>query len=129
LSASTSQTSGQIPSDGWRLFPSRNIPPNFNYGHVYFYLVESVASAANIIDTSDSDDDQYNTCDTVTAKPLKKGRNLLKSGFVENVQDNFDELKQDFFFVICPYIIYFTGRNFREEKLSRLRGFWPFSRK
>ena len=26
--------------------------------------------------------------DTVTAKPLKQGRNLLDSGFVENIQDN-----------------------------------------
>ena len=86
-----------LQPDGWRLFPSKNIPPNFNYGHVYFYLVESVASTANIIDTSDCDDDQYNTCDTVTAKPLKKGRNLLKSGFIENLQDNFDELKQEFY--------------------------------
>lgn len=33
----------------------------------------------------------------VTAKPLKKGRNLLKSGFIENLQDNFDELKQQFY--------------------------------
>ena len=98
LEATTSDSSDQsIPCDEWRLFPSRNIPPNFNYGHVYFYLVESVASAANIIDTSDSDDDQYNTCDTVTAKPLKKGRNLLKSGFIENLQDNFDEVKQEFY--------------------------------
>ena len=32
----------------------------------------------------------------VTAKPLKKGRNLLKSGFIENLQDNF-ELKQQFY--------------------------------
>ena len=44
-----------FPSDGWRLFPSRNIPKKFNYGHVYFFMVQSIASAANVNDSSDSD--------------------------------------------------------------------------
>ena len=75
-----------------------NLPANFNYGHVYFYLVESAAKASNIRDSSDSDEDNlYDNCDTVTAKPLKKGRNLLSSGFVEDVQDNFDEIKHEFY--------------------------------
>ena len=88
---------GDLPGDGWRLFPSKNLPANFNYGHVYFYLVESAAKASNIPDSSDSDEDNlYANCNTVTAKPLKKGRNLLTSGFVENVQDNFDEIKHEF---------------------------------
>ena len=26
-----------IPSNGWRVFPSQNIPSLFNYGHVYYY--------------------------------------------------------------------------------------------
>ena len=39
----------------------------------------------------------YDNCGTVTAKPLKKGRNLLNSAFVENVQDNFDEIKHEFY--------------------------------
>ena len=36
---STSSSDAIFPfqSDGWRLFPSRNIPKNFNYGHVYFF--------------------------------------------------------------------------------------------
>ena len=56
--------------------------------------MESAAKASDIPDSSDSDEDNlYANCDTVTAKPLKKGRNLLTSGFVENVQDNFDEIK------------------------------------
>ena len=89
---------GDLPTDGYRLFPSKNLPANFNYGHVYFYLVESAAKASNIPDSSDSDEDNlYDNCDTVTAKPLKKGRNLLSSGFVENKQDNFDEIKHEFY--------------------------------
>ena len=31
-----------IPNSGWSLFPSKNIPTMFNYGHVYYYLVESI---------------------------------------------------------------------------------------
>ena len=59
--------------------------------------MESAAKASNIPDSCDSDEDNlYDNCDTVTAKPLKKGRNLLSSGFVENVQDNFDEIKHEF---------------------------------
>ena len=80
---------GDLPTDGWRLFSSKNVPANFNYGHVYFYLVESAAKASNIPDSSDTDEDNiYDNCNTVTAKPLKKGRNSLSSGFVENAQDN-----------------------------------------
>ena len=40
----------------------------------------------NIPDSNDSDEDSlYANCDTVIEKPLKKGRNLLSSGSVENV--------------------------------------------
>ena len=88
---------GELPTDGWRLFPAKNLPANFNYGHVYFYLVEFAAKAKNIPDSSDSDEDNlYDNCDTVTAKPIKKSRNLLSSRFVENVQYNFDEIKHEF---------------------------------
>ena len=31
-----------IPQNGWQVFPSQNIPSMFNYGHVYYYLVESI---------------------------------------------------------------------------------------
>ena len=87
-----------FPTDGWRLFHSKNLPANFNCGHVYFFLVESAAKASYIPDSSDSHEDNlYDNCDTVTAKPLKKGRNLLSSGFVENVQNNFDEIKHEFY--------------------------------
>lgn len=30
------------PVLGWKTFPSRPIPVNFNYGHIYHYLLESV---------------------------------------------------------------------------------------
>ena len=31
-----------IPNNGWKKFPSRNIPSMFNYDHVYHYLIETV---------------------------------------------------------------------------------------
>ena len=31
-----------IPQVGWTMFPSQDIPVNFNYGHVYHYIIESV---------------------------------------------------------------------------------------
>ena len=96
----TANASSELPNDGWRNFPSRNIPANFNYGHVYFYLVESVASAVQNIEDSDASDDGeklYDTCDTVTAKPLRKGRNLLRSGDVHDIHDNADEIKHEYY--------------------------------
>ena len=46
--ASTPSTSTasihNIPTDGWNVYPSKQLPANFNYGHVYFYLVESAST-------------------------------------------------------------------------------------
>ena len=62
-------------------------PPCLTYGHVYHYLVESISNL--FVSRSDDDEAEGINCqDTVTAKPLKKGRGLVKSGFVENIQDN-----------------------------------------
>ena len=70
----------------WKPFPSLDIPSMFNYGHIYHYLVESIANFAtnNSDSSSDGDGDSF----TSTAKPLRKGNLLLKSDFVEDLQDN-----------------------------------------
>eukprot|EP00794_Sanderia_malayensis_P010597 gene10597-11718_t len=78
-----------IPNKGWKVFPSCNIPRMFNYGHIYLYLVESVADFAMGSFTDENDDNQDSGFAT-TAKPLRKGMNLVKSGFVENIQDNLE---------------------------------------
>ena len=83
-----------LPTDGWGVFPARNISFMFNYGHVYFYLVESITNMyingtnTNFNDTGDENCKGMDINDTVTAKPLKKGRSLLNNGFIENIQDN-----------------------------------------
>ena len=64
----------------WQRFPSRNLPSMYNYGHVYHYLVESVPTGDDGLETDEAS--------SMTAKPLKKGRNLLKSGFIEDIQDS-----------------------------------------
>ena len=81
-----------IPDHGWRDFPSRNLPQNFNYGKIYHYLVESINK---ICCHDDYDNKEYGDEDEsigeVTSKPLKKGTWLLNSGFVHDPQDNVDE--------------------------------------
>jgi hypothetical protein len=85
-----------LPSTGWKTFPSRSLPANFNYGHVYFYLIESVDNLfvgfhSDDEDAAGNDTTDDTITDTITAKALRKGRNLLGSGFVEDIQDNFIE--------------------------------------
>ena len=69
-----------ITQNGWQVFPSRNIPSMFNYGHVYYYLVESIENDSDN-EEHDAEESVVMTGDTVTAKPLKKGRALLESVF------------------------------------------------
>ena len=68
-----------IPGDGWRDFPSRNLPQNFNYANIYHYLVESINK---VCCHDDYDNEEYGNEDEsigeVTSKPLKKGTWLLK---------------------------------------------------
>ena len=62
----------------------------YNYGYLYHYLVETIESKTLSDSYNDSTNENTERLmgDTVTAKPLKKGRNLLDSGFVESIQDN-----------------------------------------
>ncbi|XP_048579021.1 uncharacterized protein LOC125560736 [Nematostella vectensis] len=76
-----------FPDTGWKTFPSMNIPAMLNYGHIYHYLVESVAQLC----ANDEEEREMNIEDSVTEKPLRKGRSLVTSGFVENVQDTTNE--------------------------------------
>ena len=80
------------PVGGWKNFPGTNIPIMFNYGHIYYYLVESVDGVYSSDEDEDYTEGEDDTTETVaTAKPLRKGRWLKKSGFVENVQDGLTE--------------------------------------
>ena len=86
-----SETDVLVPRDGWKRFPSCNTSSMFNYGHLYYYLVVETIENQCLSDYDNdntNEDTESSVGDTVTAKPLKKGRNLLNSGFVGNVQDN-----------------------------------------
>ena len=72
-----------IPSSGWRVFPSHNIPSLFNYGHVHYYALESIQI---IDDTQDIEDGLGH----MTDKPLKNGRKYVDSGFVHDLMDTID---------------------------------------
>ena len=66
------------------MFLSQNIPPMFNYGHVYFYLLESVEKESNEDVTSIMRRTGVVVAgNTVTPKPFKEGTYL-----VGNIQDN-----------------------------------------
>ena len=73
--------------------PSENIPVNFNYEHVYYYTIESVSnlflpnSGMGTLHQNKNLDDNIDDEDTVTAKPLRKGHCLVRSGFLENTED------------------------------------------
>ncbi|XP_052128343.1 uncharacterized protein LOC113214356 [Frankliniella occidentalis] len=88
----------QYPTEGWKPFPSVDMPVMFNYGHIYFYLVESIPSLPQS-DESDEDcedipessriqdpfDDEHKSLQDV--KTLRKGLRFFKSKYVRNVHD------------------------------------------
>ena len=78
------------PENGWKPFPSQNIPKMFNYGNVYSFLIEDLARVSIGAKNGESSEEEVDTGDCSTEKPLRKGRNLLKSGFLTNVTDNSD---------------------------------------
>ena len=71
-----------------------SLPANFNYVHVYFHFVKSIGDM--LINGDNDGGDEEIGVDTLTAKPLRKGRELLKSGFVEDVQDKLVEDSGDY---------------------------------
>ena len=92
--AKDSSSAANTPSDGWTAFPSVDIPEMFNYGNSYHYLIESIAEFGITYDYDsdkeiDSDDDSGYT---TTEKPLRKGRKLIESEFVVDLQDNSNDI-------------------------------------
>ena len=62
----------------------------FNYGHVFNYLAESISTGFD--DTEDVGENSASEGDdSTTAKPFKKGKVLLRSGFVVKIQSNEEE--------------------------------------
>ena len=81
LKVADNTISDQAPILGWNPFPSRPVPSNLNYGHVYHYLLESVVligEKGKVEDTSLAH---------MTSKPLNKGEQYVKSGAVTSIMD------------------------------------------
>ncbi|KAK3928353.1 Hormone-sensitive lipase, partial [Frankliniella fusca] len=82
------QANLEIPDNQrWQPFPSVDLPAMFNFGHIYFYLVESCPNLSfedNLSDSDSSDcdllpdpfDDEHKTINEV--KMLRKGLNSSK---------------------------------------------------
>ena len=79
------------PILGWKPFPSQQIPKNFNYGHIYHYLLESV--------TLISDDGRKEDTNLahMTSKPLTKGEQYVKSGSVTSIMDTIKSGTNNYF--------------------------------
>ena len=87
------------PSAVWNPFPSLDVPKMFNYGHIYHYLVESIANFCTKTEGDDSSSNSDNESGfTSTAKPLRKAQLLLKSDFLEQLEDNSNDI---FFGLSC----------------------------
>ena len=85
-------------------FPGVSIPKNFNDGHVYHHIVESVHFNMDIglcfnnssdDDTSEVEDDAR---DIHTSKHLRKGKTFFTSGYVTDIVDQSTE---EHYFVKC----------------------------
>lgn len=90
--AKTSSLAAAFPSDGWSVFPSVDIPEMFNYGNTHHYMIESIADfglkSEDYAFSSNEDDSDDDSGYTTTETPLRKGRWLIKSGYVVDLQDN-----------------------------------------
>ena len=63
-----------IPTSGWRLLPSQDIPTLFSCGHIYYYALESIK-----IVHLESEMKNETDCGLghLTGKPLKNGRKYV----------------------------------------------------
>ena len=74
-----------VPVSGWRTFQSQDIPVLFNYGHIYYYALESIKTV--VTESGHQDDEDEEGLGHMTAKPLKNGRKYVDSGFVHDMMD------------------------------------------
>ncbi|XP_034239125.1 uncharacterized protein LOC117644048 [Thrips palmi] len=94
-----------FPPTGWEVFPSRDMPSNFNFGSVFNYIVETMpqlpdpASNTPLADSSDEEDIAENVViindpfedaeqtEIKCSKKLRRGLQYVKSKYVRNVHD------------------------------------------
>lgn len=79
-----------LPVVGWKQFPSKSIPYGFCYGSIFNHVVNSgvLQSVGDGISTTLSN--------FSTDKPMRKGREYFRSGFVSDINDC---SSRDFYFV------------------------------
>lgn len=90
-----------FPFSGWDTFPSRDLPKNYNFGSVYYYLVETmpqyeeedgeeessgdedVVTTIEIQDPFDNDENDL----MLRSKKIRRGLTYYKSNFIRSVKD------------------------------------------
>ena len=85
VSDSLANILNEPPEKSWGNFPSKDIPPLFNYGHIYYYALESLPAPDNVYDLEDETDSGLGH---MTNKQFANGRKYVDSGFVHDIQDN-----------------------------------------
>ncbi|KAK3917994.1 Serine carboxypeptidase 1 [Frankliniella fusca] len=105
--ASLLQNSALFPETGWDPFPSRDIPQSYNFGSVYYYLVESMPqyqdpSMINSGEESVSEEEDEENVEVIelgdifedldnkavmSSKKIRRGLQFLKSGYVRGMKD------------------------------------------
>jgi len=71
-----------LPITGWKKFPSKSIPNGFCYGSIYEHIVSTT-----VLLPAGGNDGDTNAVDFSTGKPMRKGREYFRSGFVVDIED------------------------------------------
>ena len=72
-----------IPASGWLTLSKEAIPVWFNKGHIYHYLGDYSCFTYNEYESSHEDSEAL-----TVERTFRKGKELVKSRFVDNVQGN-----------------------------------------
>ena len=77
------------PITGWDNFPSVSLPKHFNQGHIHHHIVESVQfiSQEKCDENCEMSDDDADIEDLHTNKPMKRGKDFVKSNFILEMKD------------------------------------------
>ena len=69
--------------------PVTRFSSTFNYGHIYYYALESIKTV--VTENGHQDDEDEEELGHMTAKPLKNGRKYVDSGFVHDMMETTTE--------------------------------------
>ncbi|XDV16378.1 hypothetical protein PO909_016123 [Leuciscus waleckii] len=75
-----------LESNDWKEFLPSNIPPLYNYGYVYHWLVESLPTLPTRPTQTEDSDEEDDITSVVTEKSLRRGWQYVDSNFVQDIK-------------------------------------------